>query len=129
MDRAICIKAFAKNIWNESITRYLCYFHKFLVQAYLNEHFWTFEDICVVSGFVCVALIGFFFIIKPEPLFGETLIEIKCAVAKQTKIGQFFFIQNILPATIFYLRQKEYLKIHFEFSFGININVIYSNSA
>ena len=129
MDRAICIKAFAKNIWNENITRYLCYFHKFLVQAHLNEHFWTFEDICVVSGFVCLALTGFFFIIKPEPLVGETLIEIKCAVAKQTKKGQFFFFQNILPATIFYLRQKEYLKIQFEFSFRININVIYSNSA
>ena len=60
-----------------------------------------------------MTLIDFFFIIKGEPLFGETLIEIKAAVA---------FFQNILPAIIFTV------KTHFEFSFGININFVYSNS-
>ena len=53
---------------------------------------------------------------KREPLVGETMIEIESAVAKQTKKVRFCFFQ------------RGYLKTHFEFSFGININFIYSNS-
>ena len=52
-------------------------------------------------------------------LVGEALVEIESAVAKQTKKVQFCFFQNILPVTIFNHRQ---------FSFGININFIYSSS-
>ena len=81
----------------------------------------TFRQFCFVSGFVCVALIYFFFIIKREPLVDETLIEIESAVTKQTKKCN-FTSDNFLPPS------KGYLKTHFEFSFGINTNIIYSNS-
>ena len=79
-------------------------FHKFSVQDHLYEHYCTFEQFCVVSGFVCVALIYFFFIIKHEPLVGETLIEIESAVAKQTKKSNFNSFKT-LPARVFYHHQ------------------------
>ena len=65
--------------------------------------------------------------IKHEPLVGKTLIEIESAVAKQTKKYNFVFTKqfasdNFLP------QSKGYLKTDFEFSFGINIKLIYSNS-
>ena len=104
------LKFFAQNIWQENITNYLCCFHKFLVQDHLYEHFCTLKQFYVVSGFACVALIYFFFIIKLEPSVGETLIEIASAVAKQTKKVWFSFFQNILPATIFYFRQRDISK-------------------
>ena len=72
MERAICTKVFHK-----------CYFHKFSFQDHLHEHYCNFGQFCIVSGFVCVALIYFFFIIKREPLVDETLIEIESAVAKE----------------------------------------------
>ena len=55
---------------------------------------------------------------KRKSLFGETLIETEFAVAKQTKKCDFVSFKT------FYQR----LKTHFEFSFGININFIYSIS-
>ena len=100
------LKFFAQRIWKENVAKYLCYLHKFSVQDHLHEHYCTFEQFCVVSGFVCVALRYFFFIIKLEPLVGETLIEIESAVARQQKSAICFF-QNILPATIFYHRQRD----------------------
>ena len=54
-----------------------------------------------------MALICFFFIIKREPLVGETLIETESALAKQTKKVQFCIFEKILPATIFYPRQRD----------------------
>ena len=54
-----------------------------------TEHFCTFEQFCVVSGFVSVALIYLFFIIKREPLVVETLIEIESTVAKHIKKSNF----------------------------------------
>ena len=86
----------------------------------------TFGKFWVISGFVCVALIYFFFIIKHEPLLGEARIEIESVVAKQTKkcdfVSKHSASDNFLPPS------KEHLKTHFEFSFGININFICSNS-
>ena len=105
------LKFFTQNIWQENITNYLCFFHKFLVQDHLYEHFCTLKQFCVFSGFACVALIYFFFIIKLDPSVGETLIEIASAVAKQTKKVWFSFFQNILPATIFYFRQRDISKL------------------
>ena len=56
-------KVFAQNIWKENITKkFKCSFHKFSVQDDLHKRYCTFEK-----------------------LVGETLIEIKSAVAKQTK--------------------------------------------
>ena len=55
---------------------FICDFHKFSLQDHLHEHYRNFEQFCVVSGFVCEVLIYFFFIIKREPLVGETLIEL-----------------------------------------------------
>ena len=75
-----------------------------------------------MSGFLCVALIYFFFIVKCEPLNGETLIEIESAVAKQKKSEICFVSESFLP------QSKGYIKKHFEFSYGINIIFIYSNS-
>ena len=60
-------------------------FSQISFQNHLHENFCTFEQFCVVSGFVCVTLIYFFFTIKREHLVGETLIEIESTVAKQTK--------------------------------------------
>ena len=77
----------------------LCYFHKFSVQYHLCEHFCIFEQFFAVSGFVCVVLIYFFFIVKREPLVCKSLIE--SAVAKQKKV-RFCFLQIILPVSIFY---------------------------
>ena len=62
----------------------LCYFHKFSVQDHLHEHYCSFKQ-----------------------LVSETLIEIESAVAKQTKNVRFCFFQNILPAKIFYYRQRD----------------------
>ena len=65
-----------------------------------------------------------------EHFVGKTLIKIESAVAEQTKKCAFFFFfpkhsaSGHLPPG--YL--KGYLKTHFEFSFGINISFIYSNS-
>ena len=121
------LKFFAQRIWKENVTKYLCYLHKFSVQDHLHEHYCTFEQFCVVSDVVCVALRYFFFIIKREPLVGETLIEIESAVARQQKSAILFLSKhsasdNFLPPS------KGYLKTHFKFSFGINIKFIYSNS-
>ena len=54
----------------------------------------AFMDFCVVSGFVYVALIYFFFI-KRELLVGETLIEIGSAVAIQTKKCDFVSFKTL----------------------------------
>ena len=80
VERAICTKVFRTKYLKRNMSKYLCYFHKFSVQDHLHEHFCTFEQFCVVLGFVCVALNYFFFIIKREPLVGETLREIESAV-------------------------------------------------
>ena len=117
------LKFFAQNIWKESVTRYLCYFHKVSVQDHLHEYLRT--VLCCFR--LCLCGFNFFFMIKHEPLVGKTLIEIESAVAKQTKKYNFVFTKqsasdNFLP------QSKGYLKTHFEFSFGINIKLIYSNS-
>ena len=52
-------KFFAQNISKD--TKYLYYFHKFSVQDHLHEHFCTFVQFHVVSGFASVALIYFCF--------------------------------------------------------------------
>ena len=62
-----------------------------------------------------------------EHFVGKTLIKIESAVAEQTKKCAFFFFpkhsaSGHLPPS------KGYLKTRFEFSFGINISFIYSNS-
>ena len=89
----------------------------------------TFGQFFVVSGFVWVALIFSFFIIKRESLVGETLIEIESAVAKQTnKKNAILFLSKHSASDNFLPLSKGYLKKHFEFSFGININFICSNS-
>ena len=53
-----------------------------------------------------MALIYFLFIIKREPLVGETIIESESAVAQKIKKVQISFFQNALPTTIFYHRQR-----------------------
>ena len=53
-----------------------------------------FEWFCVVSGFACVALIYFFFVIKPEPLVGEILMDIVSSVAKQAKKCNFVSLKT-----------------------------------
>ena len=79
VERAICTKVFCtKYLKRKHYKIFICYFHMFLVQDHLHEHFCTFEQ-----------------------LVGKTLIEIESAVAKQTKNVQFCFFQNILPATFF----------------------------
>ena len=60
----------------------------------------AFMDFCVVSGFVYVALIYFFFI-KRELLVGETLIEIGSAVAIQTKKCDFVSFKTLCQWQIF----------------------------
>ena len=86
VERAICTKVFrTKYLERKRYKIFLCYFHKFSVQDHLHEHYCTFEQFCVVSGFIYVVLIHFFFIIKREPLVGKRLMEIESAVAKQTK--------------------------------------------
>ena len=75
-----------------------------------------------------MTLIYFFFIIKREPLVDETLIEIESAVAKQTKRCDFFSFKTFCQQQFFLPPSKGYLKTHSEFSFGINIYFIYSNS-
>ena len=80
---------------------FICYFHRFLVEDYLHEHYCTFEQFCVVSGFIYMVLIYFFFMIKREPLVDKTLIKNESAVTKQTKKGRFCFFQNILSETVF----------------------------
>ena len=92
-----------------------------------TEHFCTFEQFCVVSGFVSVALIYLFFIIKSEPLVVETLIEIESTVAKHIKRA-ILFLSKYSASDNFLTPSKRYLKTHCEFSSGININFIYSNS-
>ena len=72
-------------MFEKKVAKYLCYFYKFLVPDHLHERFCTFDQFCVVLGFVYVELIYFLSIIKREPLVGETLIEFKCELAKQTK--------------------------------------------
>ena len=95
------LKFFAQNIWKENVTKYLSYFHKFSVQDNLHEHFCTFEQFCVVSGFACVALIYFFFIIKRQLLVGETMIDIESVAAKQTKESAILFLSKHTASDIF----------------------------
>ena len=85
MERAICTKVLRTKYLKNIVAKYLCYLQKFSVEGHLHEHNYTFEQFYVVSRYVCLALIYFFFIINREPLFGNILIEIECAVAKQTK--------------------------------------------
>ena len=70
---AFCIKYLKRNYYKKFI-----YFHKFLVQDHLHEHYCTFEQ-----------------------LVGKTLIEIESAVAKQTKNVRFCFFQIILQTEFF----------------------------
>ena len=107
MEREICVRVFCTKYLTENVTKYLCYFHQFSVQDNLHEHYCAFEQFFVVSGFFCVALIYFFFIIKREPLLSEILIEIEFEVAKQTKKVRVCFFQNIPPAATFYHRQGD----------------------
>ena len=69
-----------------------------------------------------------FFIRKHDPLVGETLIEIESAVAKQTKKCNFVSFKTFCQQQ-FFTTLKGIFKKYFEFSFGININFIYSNIA
>ena len=63
VERAICNKGFCtKYLKRKHHKIFKCSFHKFLVQDHLHQRYCTFEK-----------------------LVGETLIEIKSAVAKQTK--------------------------------------------
>ena len=78
-------KNFPHKIFEIKKLQNVCYFHKFSVKDPLHEHFCTFEQFCVVSGSVCVALNHFFLIIKRKSLISETPIEIESTVAKQTK--------------------------------------------
>ena len=61
----------------------------------------------------------FVFIIKSEPLVGETLVEIESTVAKQTKNCDFLCFKRFFSPL-----SKGYLRIHFGFSFEISINII-----
>ena len=110
MDKSFSHKIFEKNKKQKNVTKYLCYFRKFSVQDHLHELFCTFEQFCVVSGFLCVALIYFFFIIKHEPLVGETLIEIKSTVAKQTNKSLILFLSKHSAGDNFLPLSKGYLK-------------------
>ena len=56
----------------------------FSVQHHLHKHYCTFEQ-----------------------LVAKTLIKIESAVAKKTKNVRFCSFQNILPATLFYHRQRD----------------------
>ena len=92
------LKFFAQNIGKENVAKYLCYFHKFLVQDHLHEY---------LRAVLCcfrLCLYGFYLFVFYHKTVGETQIEIESAVAKQTKKCDFVFFQNILPATIFYHR-------------------------
>ena len=56
------------------------------------------------------------------------MIEIEYALVKQTKKFAILFLSKHSASGKFLPSSKEYLKTHFEFSFGIEVNLIYSNS-
>ena len=128
VERAICTKVFRRKYLKKNVAKYLCYLQKFSVQGHIHEHYYTFEQFCIVSGFVFVALIYFFFIIKRQPLVGKTPIEIEPAVAKQTKKSVILFLSKHSASDNFLPPSKGYLKTYFVWSFGININFIYLNN-
>ena len=61
-------------------------------------------------------------------MVGETPIEIESTAAIQTKRTAILLFSKHSASGNFLLRSKGYLKTHFEFNFGININFIYSKS-
>ena len=107
MERAICTKVFRTKYLKTKRVKYL----HVIFTDHLDEHYCTFEQFCVTSGFVYLALIFSFFVIKLESLVGKTLIEIESAVAKQTKKSTILFLSNqsasdnILPPLKGYLKR------------------------
>ena len=61
-----------------------------------------------------------------KQLVGETLTKIESTVAKQTKNVRLFLSKHS-SSDNFFVPSKGYLKTHFDFSFGKNINFICSN--
>ena len=85
VERVICNKGFCTKYLKRKHRKIFKYsFHKFSVQDHLHKRYCTFEK-----------------------LVGETPIEIKSAVAKQTKKCAVLFLSNNLPATIFFYRKKD----------------------
>ena len=89
VERENCTEVFSTKYLKRKLYKiFICYFHKFSALHYSQVFSTTLPflyQFCVVSGFVSVALIYFFFIKTREPLVSEALIEIESAVAKQKK--------------------------------------------
>ena len=61
MERATCTKVFCIKYLKRKRYKICFFFHKFSVQDHLHEDFCTFKQFSVILGFVCMALINFFF--------------------------------------------------------------------